>query len=264
MGRTSFPKPVVPRPTNQGLVEPRLVIRAPLVTDAPVADGNVAVGEYDYTLDVDFVGDANPGRMQASSFDRIKAPDDLSYRLSAAHTERSLFLAFVVRDRGEVGRVCDVVNLCINGDRVANDYSLPPARVYGPEGFKLQGGGLGRKWSRHCPNDAWKLGTRSTPDGYVVEFEIPLRLIDTQNGPGERPARTGDLLLFNVEVTDNDEDAAWIGDRALLWSDDPRLGLSYGGEAVWTVGLELAPDARAATPGQRDSEGLQPRRGDRP
>jgi hypothetical protein len=43
----------------------------------------------------------------------------------------------------------------------------------------------------------WKAGTARTADGYVIEFEIPLDLIDTQDGPGFRPAATGSELRMN-------------------------------------------------------------------
>src|SRR5262249_16927018 len=74
-------------------------IDAPSREPSPVADGRIAPGEYGSGLDIRFEGDTNPGRMYLWFKSRSKTPDDLSVRIHAVHTARSLFLAFAVRDQ---------------------------------------------------------------------------------------------------------------------------------------------------------------------
>jgi hypothetical protein len=245
-------KPVQPKLVPNERIEPALTLNAPLRADSLVADGSIGDGEYGPALDVTFVTAGNPGRMWAVSKARVKDPDDLSYRLSAAHTETSLFLALEVRDQtvdleqtaNGTPRSRDTVDVFINGDRVANDL-IPTDRHGSREGFQLRATASGEQSqsARNFTIEDWKVATRSVPGGYVVEFEIPLRLIDTKDGPGEVPAKTGDLLLINAFVTDNDRGESNVG---LLWSDDPTFSPYLGGEGVWTVGLNLTSAERAS------------------
>jgi eukaryotic-like serine/threonine-protein kinase len=238
-----------PAPLPDGFL-PRLTVRAPRVAVAPVADGEVKSGEYGPSVTAEFADDDNPGRLWTGSRDRAKAPDDLSYRVSAAHTATTLFVAVEVRDQfldddqteGNGIYLNDCVELVINGDRVAND--LTPSNLAGSrEGFQIlcDAHGSRRTGARDFTNEDWRVGTRVVPGGYIVEFEVPLRLIDTRDGPGEAPAKTGDLLLMNVAVYDNDERVAAQDNVGLLWSDDPRYRSFQGGEVTWAVGLDLAP-----------------------
>src|SRR5262249_37395442 len=104
-------------------------IDAPFRATSPVVDGRIAPGEYGSPIEVTFEGDANPGRMYLWYKSRSKTPDDLSVRVQAAHTDRSLFLAFRVRDQfvdaserdAKVPFANDAVEVYINGDHVAND-----------------------------------------------------------------------------------------------------------------------------------------------
>ena len=54
-------------------------------------------------------------------------------------------------------------------------------------------------------NADWKVGTSRTADGYIIEFEIPLALIDTRDGPEYVPATSGSELLVNFGIIDNDD-----------------------------------------------------------
>jgi hypothetical protein len=64
-----------------------------------VADGRVGADEYGPALDVTFTGGRNPGRLLSGLDARDKSPQDLSLRLSAAHTAVALYVACEVRDQ---------------------------------------------------------------------------------------------------------------------------------------------------------------------
>jgi hypothetical protein len=91
------------------------------------------------------------------------------------------------------------------------------------------------------------VGTGRTADGYIIEFEIPLNQIDTQDGPGFRAATTGSELRMNVVVDDVDEAVAKKSTSGLLWSEDPLTHPAWGGEDYWPVALRLVP---APAPGR--------------
>ena len=74
-----------------------------------------------------------------------------------------------------------------------------------------------------------------------MEFEIPLRVIDTKDGPGSTPAKTGDTLRFNVGGSDVDVAGGSSSNYAILWTENPAVSPYMGGEEVWTVELRLAP-----------------------
>jgi hypothetical protein len=74
--------------------------------------------------------------------------------------------------------------------------------------------------SRALGDARWKVGTAHTADGYVIEFEIPLDLLDTQDGPGFRPAATGSELRINVAVDDIDKTITKQTFHGMLWAED--------------------------------------------
>ena len=91
------------------------------------------------------------------------------------------------------------------------------------------------------------MGTARTGDGYVIEFEIPLDLIDTQDGPGMRPAATGSELRMNPAINDVDEAVNKQTFYGMLWAEDRLWSPTLGGEDFWPVALRLVP---APTPGR--------------
>jgi hypothetical protein len=218
-------------------------IEAPFRAVSPVADGRIAPGEYGPGVEATFDGDTNPGRLWAGDKSRSKAPDDLSVRVHAAHTDRSLFLAFQVRDQfvdvseryARTPWLNDFVDVFINGDHVAND--IPPGNR---EGFQLiaDAGGHQQTIARDFTNRDWKVGTSRTADGYIIELEIPLALIDTRDGPEYAPATSGSELLVNFGFKDKDAAGSAYG---IFWAEDPALSPHFGGEEFWTVGLRLVP-----------------------
>ncbi len=239
-----------------------LVINAPHRKRSPVLDGRIEPGEYGPTLDVEFTNTQNPGRLYSwvngdlkSGHYATKAPEDLSYQIAAAHTDTALFLAVRVRDQfiddQEWDRASpnqnDHVDLYINGDLAADDF-MPLMIHTAPgnrEGFQLLCDAAGTRMTVaiDISNDDWSVSTARTPDGYLVEFEIPLALIDTKNGPEVVPAHTGSFLLMNLAVSDNDELVADQSTYAAPWNDGEPRGISFfvNGEDFWTVGLRLTP-----------------------
>src|SRR5262249_6870092 len=146
-----------------------------------------------------------------------------------------LFLAFQVRDQfievseqGYRGALpYDGVEVFINGDQGAND--LTPVSTVVPngnrEGFQLIADTRGHHGTNSLDftNADWTVGTPRTADGYIIEFEIPLALIDTRDGPEFLPATSGSELLVNFGMMDNDGPGPAQTDYAILWAEDPDL-----------------------------------------
>ncbi|QDV33163.1 tetratricopeptide repeat protein [Tautonia plasticadhaerens] len=235
-----------------------VTIEAPYRPESPVADGTIGPEEYGPALDVSFDDDRNPGRMYRWLDPRGKARDDLSFRIMAAYSDASLFLAVQVRDSFLVAdpqaldpvQSNDHVEVFINGDLTANDHNFGPASPpsggadFGSrEGFQLLADTAGNQYTGtpEFTNDDWTAGASTTEDGYVIEFEIPLDLIDTRDGPESAPAAPGALLLMNIAITDNDDVTNRQMSYAILWSEDPALSPYVGGEDTWPVGLHLVP-----------------------
>jgi serine/threonine protein kinase len=247
---------------NDGMIvgaEPMLLIDAPRMRRTPVADGRIGSGEYGMPMKVDYTSIRNPGRLIVLNRDGRDASDtvdprDLSFELYSAHTASSLFLAFRISDDfiddepEENGRVFfnDCVELFIDGDRVPDDFVLSgePRRA-SREGFQIASDALGRQMT-YCDdfsNNDWKVATSRLADGYILEFEIPLALIDTANGAEFAAAKTGSLIWFNAAVNDNDSAVHRQEDCGPLWLVGPpeiKSSPAIGGEQSWRVGLSLS------------------------
>jgi non-specific serine/threonine protein kinase/serine/threonine-protein kinase len=221
---------------------------------SPVADGQIAPGEYGPGIEVSFDGDNNPGRLWTWGKSRSKTPDDLSFRIHAAYTDQALFVAVRVRDQFvEVGQLKanipdknDNVELFLNGDHVANDM-MPifwADRLGNREGFQLVADAAGHQFTQSVDfsNAEWKVGTTRIPDGYIVEFEIPLALIDTRDGPEYVPATSGSEILFNLGLNDYDTPNNLDMDYAIFWAENRDLAPFMGGEDFWTVSLRLVAE----------------------
>jgi hypothetical protein len=200
-------------------------------------------------------GDANPGRSYrtVSMTTTSKEPSDLSARLFAAHSGSSLFVAARVRDQyvrcDPVARAApelnDAVEVFLDGDRVANDYTPASGSTWrgNREGLRLIADSQGNRTCRApaLGKAGWKVGSSRTVDGYIVEFEIPLDLIDTQDGPGSRPAPTGSELRINVAIIDVDEAVNKQTFCGILWSEERLCSPGLQGEDIWPVALRLTP-----------------------
>jgi hypothetical protein len=223
-----------------------LTVDAPFRATAPVADGQIRDGEYGAEVGLrDPVDDRNPWRLFLPSRDRTLAPDDLSASLRAAHTGTHLYLAFRVHDQFLDDGVTtdpvwnDHVEVFLDGDRMPNDFFIAGGSR---EGFQLIADTRGLQWTTATDffNCDWKVGTSAVPGGYIVEFEIPLTLIDTQDGPGFCRATTGSKVLMNAAIADNDADLVdRVESFTTLWSEEEALSPFFGGEDLWVVELKL-------------------------
>jgi serine/threonine protein kinase len=231
-------------------------IDAPYLAKPPVVDGRIGPGEYGEGggFAFNFAEDLNPGRLYI--FDETtrsnKDPADLSARLFAAHTSTALYLAVRVRDQfiradpvaAKVPFLNDSVELFLDGDRVPNEL-LSFTWAGNREGFQLIADSLGNRFcsAPEVGDTRWKVGTSRTEDGYVIEWEIPLELIDTQDGQGVRPAATGSELRMNLAINDVDEAVNKQSSLGMLWSEDRLWSPLLGGEDFWPVALRLVPAA---------------------
>jgi tetratricopeptide (TPR) repeat protein len=234
-------------------------IDAPYRAVSPVADGRIEPGEYGdgEGFAFDFADDRNPGRMAGSFIQNgerltrtTKEPSDLSACIHAAHTSTALFLAFRVRDQSVHADplaasspwLNDCVEVYFDGDRVANDKKFKVYPEGNAEGFQLLADVLGNRYIdlRPLVTAPFTVGTSRTADGYIIEFEIPLNQIDTQDGPGFRAATTGSELRMNVGIDDVDEAVAKRTAFGLLWAEDPLTSPTFG-EDYWPVALRLVP-----------------------
>jgi hypothetical protein len=232
-------------------------IEVPFRAASPVADGRIAPGEYGPGIAVMFDDATNPGRLWTWGKSRPKSPDDLSAHIHTAYTDRSLFLAFQVRDQSLLYTASfpfpnDAVDVSVDGDHVANDHTLVCFngdyvfdQFGGREGFAIKADPAGHQWttSADFTNADWKVGTSRTADGYIIEFEIPLALIDTRDGPEYVPAAGGSEIRANFDFVDVDGQRLGVDglDWGIFWTEDPDIAPGASGEDFWTVSLRLVP-----------------------
>ena len=245
--------------------EERPAIDATFKKVSPVADGAIGKDEYGPPVTMAWTEDntlaafhrylMDPETKQFMEDPTVsKQPADLSMEVYAAYTDRSLFLAFRVRDQfvdaqieEERPELDDGVEVFIDGDGVPNDF-IPNDAALGDvrgskEGFQIGGNAAGQKFtkSQEFTNDDWKSAARRTPDGYIVEMEIPLGLIDTLDGPPFAPAGPGSLLNLGLAVTDNDAEVHKQMSYAYLKTAKQTTSPWFGGESAWNFAIRLVP-----------------------
>ncbi len=189
-----------------------------------------------------------------------KTVDDLSVAIAAVYTDRSLFLAFRVTDQfvdaqetdRDYPNFNDSIELFIDGDRVPNDFDHNLRFGNGTlEGFQLIVDAAGHQFTgtRAFTNHDWKAAAQKTEDGYAIEIEIPLELIDTWNGLlGFQPAKEGSLLNFTIAITDNDAAVRKQSCYAYLRLPGQRESPFLGGETAWDFGIWLKPESATTEP----------------
>jgi hypothetical protein len=246
-------------------MDPRPSLLAKFVKTAPVLDGVIGPKEYGSPVAINWAGGNTltdfehnlsdptkspvPGDLTTAPWvtdsTTSKTPADLSIEAYAAYTSTSLFLAFKVRDQfvdaqEEDARMPfwnDSIELFIDADHVANDFSLTSGTS---EGFQLVVDAAGHQYTKSSFTDAdWRAAARRTADGYIVEVEIPLALIDTKDGPGAAPPGPGALLHFGMAITDNDENVSKQTSYAYLRTPRQTSSPYHGREPSWTFGIEL-------------------------
>jgi len=196
-------------------------VQAPLQTVAPVLDGAIGVGEYDFMLPVSFADAMNPGEVStlvSSSWLDDPSDTNLSVNLYLGHDATNIYFGFEVTDNfiesannaAQPWRN-DGIELVINGDGVNNDLGTSA------EGFRYIVDAAGNSFD--VGSSGLTNATTTTATGYNVEIVVPLASIDTIDGTGVANPATGDSLKFTFAVTDNDvEDFDGQETFLLLWN----------------------------------------------
>ena len=249
---------------------------APL-SGALTADGRIAAAEYPNSCRFSFADRTNPGK-PFPPLDTIEPVDDseendLSLVLHLGHTDEFLFLGFEVTDefldlqQGVNAFTNDSVELFINADLAIDDFNPNTVgRNSNLEGFQIVADAAGD--GDLSLNNRFSSGGRPpvpvgiedgnptvpqggeyfsaglpTDTGWVVEFQLPLASLDTDSDENDSvvAAKTGDTMLMNFSVNDNDVEGAGGQDtHAMLWvvEGDERSPFG-GGENVFVVPLKL-------------------------
>ena len=227
---------------------------------APTVNGAIEEHEYDPGVTITWNADNTLAAFEHVIGDstKNKPSGDLSITLHTAYTSTSLFFAFRVKDQFVNAQETDQppatfndgVEVFIDADRVANDFGLGPMvggiipRTGSEEGFQLLADAAGHQYtqSNTFTNADWTVASKRTSDGYVIEIEIPLKRIDTLDGPPFAPAGPGSVLNFALAVTDNDAEVSHQMSYAYLRTPKSNMSPWIGKEAAWKFALELEPE----------------------
>jgi len=251
----------------------RPMLVAPYCAASPVADGIVEECEYGKAQYVDFTFTANSrfGALQSGMGDpsQSKAPDDLSVRLRTAYSDKSLFLAAQVRDQfvddqdadRDRPQLNDGVEIFLDGDRVSNDYLINSRSIIASsEGFQLLADSAGHQCTtaRDFTNKDWKTAAKRYNEGYVIEVEVPLALIDVMDGRGKVAAGPGSAINLGLAINDNDAAVHQQMSYAFIRARPSVPSPFIGREDSWTFGIKLAPGPSAADLNPRPERAWQP------
>jgi hypothetical protein len=179
----------------------------------------------------------------------------VSLTFYTGYTDKSLFFAFRVHDQfvgaqeadAETPHQNDGVEVFLDGDGIPNDFGQEwmngKSVAYGSkEGFQLLVDAAGHALTTaDFTNAAWKGAVRRLPDGYIVEMEIPLALIDTKDGPAFAAAGPGAKLNFALAGTDNDAEVREQTSYAYLRTPRSNMPPWLGREPAWNFAVELEP-----------------------
>ena len=225
---------------------------------SPVTDGAIGVNEYGRGLTITWTADNTLAAFEhglTGDATENKPPGDLSVTLYSAYSDQALFFAFHVRDQfvdaqeedRDTPHQNDGVEVFIDGDGVPNDFD-PMDPVLGDvrgskESFQIGGNAAGQQStkSQDFTNADWKSVAKRTGDGYIVEMEIPLALIDTRDGPAFAPPGPGSLLNLGLAVTDNDAEVHKQLSYAYLRTAKQTTSPWAGGERAWNFAIKLEP-----------------------
>ncbi len=260
-----------------GIPDPgEYALSAPLMQTSPVADGVITAGEYSNTCFYSFEDRENPGNPWPNLDNLEGGDEDLSVTMHLAHTDEYLFLGFDVNDEfldldeGANPFRNDGVELFMNPNKEIGD-------PWGPGKFQIvadaAGGGdleFNNRFQNGGPEPVFEPDPaegeyysaglpRDTEDGYTLEYQIPLGSLDTEGFEfGESPMKTGDYLLFNIALDDNDEpeDLGGQNGHHILWQVEGASSPFGGGEDIWVVPLELSPEVPGGDPGDYNTDGV--------
>jgi hypothetical protein len=231
---------------------------------APVADGVIGPNEYGPGMTITWAEGNTLAAFQHERYSedgsrswmdptKNKAAADLSLTVYTAYTDKSLFFAFRVHDQFVDAQEADAatphqndgVEVFLDGDGVPNDFGHGlmggKSIAYGSkEGFQLLVDAAGHALTTaDFTNAAWKRAVRRLPDGYIVEMEIPLALIDTKDGRGFAAPGPGAKLNFALAATDNDAEVRKQVNYAYLKTPRSNEPPWLGREPAWNCAVEL-------------------------
>ncbi len=218
--------------------------QAPFLPKNPQLDGSIEPAEYGAPLFVDFTDQSNPGQIISGS---VSSSSDLCLYLFTGYTRTDLYLACLVYDDVVTAGAADPlandrVEIFIDGDGHANDM-MPPGQVGNREGFRLAADAKGGQASFQTgiKNGDWSVAAGRFGGGYVLEWRVPLGLIDTRDGPDLIPAADGSTVRFALAVIDRDRPDDVRETVGVLWPSDPKnpLAPAMSGESGWKFKLHL-------------------------
>jgi hypothetical protein len=191
-------------------------------------------------------GNTNPGRLQ---FGSVSNQSDLRVGFLTAYTDTYLFIAVQVQDQFIDANPADAATPWLNDsvelfiDPNRSDEWLGNGRVSSRKGMQLIADAAGNKYSNgSISTSSWdvvrKLFTGQAGQGYILEFRIPLSILDVNSGAGFTQAGPGSNLRFNIAVTDNDADVSAQQKYGLFWRDGNTTPVNNG-EIAWAIDLFL-------------------------
>jgi hypothetical protein len=210
----------------------------------PVIDGVININEYSYSEPY-FVNFTQSGFYWDGGIKRLNATyNDHSGFMYLGYTNTTLHMAFNMSDNFIDSN--DIVNcfqndgveIFINGDMVNNDFGYSGNR----EGFQLVVDAVGNKMTNvanqnDLNNTMWNVSTTITSSGYIIEVGIPLYLIDTLDGPGERAPTINSTIKINIAFNDNDRIVSGQDAQGALWLNTSRESPYTVKEAGWPINL---------------------------
>jgi hypothetical protein len=204
----------------------------------PVIDGVFSLAEWGLAVPVYVAGSIHPTTPPGvvpniPSLPFLFPPDtpaDSSFTIYTLYDDNNLYVAVDVNDDiiicdGPVPYLDDDVEIMIDGDRQPGDAHMAllcgpgnpdcPNPVVNNEGFQLVTSVCNQSLTQppNNPSIVWESKAGLRPQGFVVEFRIPLSSINTIDtswfsspfpGSGFRRPQPGDIIGFNVAVGNDD------------------------------------------------------------
>jgi serine/threonine protein kinase len=231
---------------------------------APVLDGVIEPGEYGPGVTFNDDATINPGRVmrgwsQAKGWGVTSSPpsrEDSSATVFTGCTDTALFIAARVRDdevafKHPRNGPVDGAQLFLDADRRPNDFLRdtkqgPIGRKQNQEGCFLESDASGRKWNPPggMTDKDWDVAAGAAPRGYIIEFRVPLKILDTRDGPGQESPGPGSTIRCNLSVTDYDPSDGRDAVARGLWLEPAHTALFGDLEPSWVVPLHLARPVR--------------------
>jgi hypothetical protein len=189
--------------------------------------------------------------MWIGSIQQTLPANELSVTMYSGWTSTNLYLGFQVTDPPIPGQTIDpslpylnnAVELFIGGTPNSPDFT-GSHRNGSRQAFQIISDEYGNKLTvasapgNGFTNSDWSVATSTNATGYVVEFGIPLSLIQTPTGN----AGLGSSLMFNVGIDDNNTTTPFQENQGVLWLPSNGNSPFGAGETSWVAALNLVPE----------------------